>query len=202
MKEQAAYRAAELLLGCEVAALGTLHEGAPAVSMVPYAIVLDPLAFVILVSDLSAHTRDMRADARVGWMIMEQPVGKPVEQAVEQPGEQFGQQTDEPRDQRGKPPHTYARISMQGRAKAIAPDSPSYELARAAYSRRFPDMTNLFELGDFALFTIEPSSVRLVAGFAQAHSLAPETLAKALMVATDMATDVATAQGHGIKPSV
>jgi heme oxygenase (biliverdin-IX-beta and delta-forming) len=200
MKEQAAHRAAELLLECEVAALGTLHEGAPAVSMVPYAIVLDPLAFVILVSGLSAHTRDMRADPRVGWMIMEQPVGKPVEQAVEQPGEQFGEQAEVPRDRGGKPPHTYARISMQGRATAIAPDSLTYASARAAYSRRFPDMTNLFELGDFALFAIEPFSVRLVAGFAQAHSLTPETLAKAMVVATDVATDVATAQGRAITP--
>ena len=50
MKEPSAARAAELLRRCKVAALGTVHHGAPTVSMVPYAIIEDPLAFVVLVS--------------------------------------------------------------------------------------------------------------------------------------------------------
>lgn len=170
MKDQAASLAAQWLLDCKVAALGTLHDGAPAVSMVPYAIVMEPLAFVVLVSGLSAHTRDMRADPRVGWMVM-------AEQRRE-----IAQEEHEPEE---APPHMRGRVSMQARAVPIAQGSAVYLSARAAYSRRFADMTGLFELGDFSLFAIEPVSVRVVAGFARAHSVMPETLAKALATAAD-----------------
>jgi len=44
------------------AALGTLHAGAPVVSMVPYAVLPDGSAFVIHVSRLAAHTKDMLVD--------------------------------------------------------------------------------------------------------------------------------------------
>jgi putative heme iron utilization protein len=44
-------------------------------------------------------------------------------------------------------------------------------------------MTGLFGLGDFRLFAIEPESVRVVLGFAQATSLTPATLAAALAAA-------------------
>ena len=71
MNEPSASRAAELLRVCKVAALGTLHHGAPSVSMVPYAIIEDPFAFVVLVSALSAHTNEMLGDPNVALMIME-----------------------------------------------------------------------------------------------------------------------------------
>jgi hypothetical protein len=41
-------------------------------------------------------------------------------------------------------------------------------------------MTMLFDLGDFALFALEPVAVRAVLGFARAHSLTPDTLARAV----------------------
>lgn len=153
MKEHSAARAAELVRRCRVAALGTLRDGVPGVSMVPYAITEDPFAFIVLVSTLAAHTRDMLVDGTVGLMIMEPETG-------------------------AQPPHTLARVSMQGRAEPIAQDSPRYVAARAAYSARFPDMVGLFELGDFTLFAIAPTAVRVVTGFAQAASIAPESLAK------------------------
>ena len=43
-------------------------------------------------------------------------------------------------------------------------------------------MTQLFALGDFALFAIEPETVRVVAGFAQAATITPARLADALAV--------------------
>ena len=46
---------------------------------------------------------------------------------------------------------------------------------------RFPDMAMLFGLGDFTLFAIEPTAVRAVTGFAQAHSLTPAALGRALV---------------------
>jgi len=153
--EHSTARAAELARRCRVAALGTLRDGAPSVSMVPYAIIEDPLAFIVLVSTLSAHTKEMLADGNVGLLIMEP-------------------ETDT------RPAHTLARFSMQGKAHCIAQDNPRFAAARAAYNARFPDMVGLFELNDFTLFAIVPSEVRVIAGFAQAASITPESLAKSI----------------------
>jgi putative heme iron utilization protein len=155
VKDQTAGRAAELARRCRVAALGTLRGGAPSVSMVPYAISEDPLAFVVLVSALAAHTREMLEHGSVGLMIMEPESG-------------------------AQPPHALARVSMQAKARPIVPDDPRYGAARAAYSARFPDMAGLFALRDFTLFAIVPAEVRVVMGFAQAASITPESLAHSL----------------------
>lgn len=155
MKNEAAARAAALLRRCTVASLGTLHDGAPSVTMAPYALATERLAFLLLVSALAAHTRDMLADPRVGLMVLEPEGG-------------------------ATPSHALARVSMQGRARPLERDAAACELARAAYAARFPAMTGLFELGDFRLVAIEPTAVRVVLGFAQATSLEPATLAAAL----------------------
>jgi putative heme iron utilization protein len=155
VKEPSASLAAELVRRCKVAALGTLLHGAPSVSMVPYAIIEDPFAFVVLVSSLSAHTNEMLGDPNVALMIIEP-------------------QTDT------KPPHALARVSMQGRAEPISQHNPRFGAARAAYSARFPDMVGLFELGDFTLFAIAPSAVRVIAGFAQAASITPASIARSV----------------------
>jgi heme oxygenase (biliverdin-IX-beta and delta-forming) len=155
VKEPSARLAAELVRRCKVAALGTLHDGAPGVSMVPYSIIEDPFAFVVLVSALSAHTKEMLGDPNVALMIMEP-------------------ETD------SKPPHTLARACMQGRAEPLSQNHSRFGAARAAYSARFPDMVGLFELGDFMLFAIAPATVRVIAGFAQAASITPASIARSV----------------------
>src|SRR5262249_9222909 len=64
---------AKLVQGRTVAALATLHAGGPFVSIVPYAL-LPGGAFVIHVSRLAAHTKDMLDDPRVSLLIA-QPEG-------------------------------------------------------------------------------------------------------------------------------
>ena len=155
MKEQSAGRAAELVRRCKVAALGTLGQGGASVSMVPYAIMNDPLAFVVLVSALAAHTTEMLRDPNVALMIMEP-------------------ETD------AKRAHALARVSIQGKAQPIPQHHPWFGAARAAYARRFPDMVGLFELGDFTLFAIAPAAVRVVLGFAQAASITPASMARSM----------------------
>jgi putative heme iron utilization protein len=56
-----------------VAALGTLHEGEPFVSMVPFALLPDGLGFVIHVSALAGHTKDMLAHPQVSLLVMAPP---------------------------------------------------------------------------------------------------------------------------------
>lgn len=139
----------------EVGSLGTLHEGVPFVSMVPFALLPDGVGFVIHVSALAGHTKDMLADGRVSLMVM-------AEKAPDVPAQAL------------------ARVTVQGDALPIAGDSPVHALAKESYLARFPRSAQTFELGDFALFAIRPKSLRYVGGFAQAKTVTPEGFAKAM----------------------
>jgi len=145
----------ELLHGQRIASLGTLRAGEPYVSMVPFALLPDGSGFVIHVSQLSSHTDDMLESPRVSLLVV----------APETPG---------------KPPQAVARIAAQGRAEACPASATGYAAARDAYLSRFPQAADIFELPDFSLFTIRPSSIRYIGGFAQAMTLTPETFATAL----------------------
>ena len=145
----------QLLRERSVAALGTLHAGAPYVSMVPYAIAHDASGLLIHVSGLAAHTRDMRADPRVSLLVVQEAGGESSALAL-------------------------ARASIQGTALEVASDSPDLPRFRVAYLERFPDAAQLFGFADFSLFKIQPDSVRFVAGFAQAHTFSGESFARLL----------------------
>jgi heme iron utilization protein len=144
----------ELLRERSVAALGTLHEGRPYVSMVPFALAHDGKALVVHVSSLAAHSGNMRRDGHVSALVMES----------ERPD---------------KMPQALARITIQGSAREVDAGDADHDTARAAYLGRFPDAAGLFDLPDFALFVIDVTSARLVGGFAQAMTLSPENLAAA-----------------------
>jgi putative heme iron utilization protein len=77
-------------------------------------------------------------------------------------------------------PQALPRVTVQGEAQELTDDAPLYAAARAAYLARFPDSEPMFGFGDFSLFVIRPASLRLVGGFAQAKTLAPEDLVAAL----------------------
>ncbi len=154
-KSEAARRAAQLIRTQRILSLGTLHEGAPSVTMAPFALAADPFALIVLVSGLASHTKDMLAEPRVGILVAE-----PEREAA--------------------PVHALARVAMQATAHLVPESEPGYDAMRAAYVARFPDMEMLFTLGDFGLFALEPTAVRVVAGFAQAASITPEALALAV----------------------
>jgi heme iron utilization protein len=155
MKEQAAAAAAALFRRVRVASIATVDQGAPQVSLAPYAVLHEPLAFLVLVSGLAAHTKHMQADPRVGLLVAEPERDDASVRAL-------------------------ARVILQGEATPLRPDAPAYGPARSAYASRFAAMSGLFELGDFVLFAIRPTSVRVVTGFAQAASVSPESLAAAV----------------------
>ncbi len=155
MSPEHAAKLRALVHGRTAAALGTLHGGAPFVSMAPYALLPDGSAFVVHVSGLAAHTKDMRADPRVSMLVMQAE----------------GEGTDT---------QALARVSVQGEAAECPRGSPAEAAARAAYLARFPEAEPLTAFGDFAFFTIRPVQARFVAGFAQAMSATGGTLAKVL----------------------
>src|SRR4029077_9493070 len=146
----------QLIHGRMIAALGTLHQGGPFVSMVPYAVARDG-SFILHVSRLAAHTRDMLDNPEVSLLITES-------------------------EGSGKMPQALARVTVQGRAE-LDRDSEKNTDAREVYLSRFPDAAPLFEFSDFNIFIIKPISARVIAGFGQAVTITGEDFAAALCAA-------------------
>ena len=142
---------AQILRESRVAALGTIRNGAPTVSMVAYAVANDFSAFYIHISHLAQHTQDMEKDKHVSLMMFE------------------------PDDAR-EDPQTLARVSIRGNAALIPMGEPGYMLAKNLYLARFPKAESLFEFGDFDLWRIDLKGGRYVAGFAKAFNLTAEAL--------------------------
>ena len=154
----------QLLRSRRVAALATLqaHNGAPSVSMVPFAV--DPVGagapcIVLHISALAAHTANLQADARAALLVT----------APEVPG---------------APVHDLPRITLDALASTPAPDSPAGRSARAAYVQRFPEAAFMTELGDFRFVTLVPTGARQIAGFGSARSVGPQELAQVLAIGT------------------
>lgn len=144
----------QLIQNRKTAALGTLHQGVPFVSMVPYAVGRDG-CFILHVSRLAAHTRDMLDNPDVSLLITESEAS-------------------------GKMPQALARVTVQGRAQMLDRDSEKNTEVREVYVSRFPDAAPLFEFSDFNIFIIESVSARVVAGFGQAVTVTGEELATAI----------------------
>lgn len=134
-----------------VASLATLHGGEPAVSMVPFVLRDDSAVLLIHVSALATHTRDMQSHPRVSLMVMAEPTPE-------------------------LPPQALPRVTLQAEVRLLPREGSDYEPAKAAYLARFPDSAVTFELADFSLVELAPTSARLVAGFGRAHALVGDKL--------------------------
>ena len=133
------------------AALGTLHDGAPSVSMVLYAPAPELSAFYLHLSRLSQHTLDIRADERVSLMITADEADYPNVQQM-------------------------PRISIAGRALKVQTGDPDAARAQQLYLERFPSAQAMFTFTDFSLYRVSPVSARAVMGFAAAFTLRMEEL--------------------------
>jgi putative heme iron utilization protein len=145
---------ARLIRSQRSAALGSLRNGAPFVSMVLYVAEPDFSAFILHISRLAHHTQDILKDPRVSLMIAEPDLG-------------------------AQDPQTLARVSILGQAAVIGPDDPNLENARSLYLQKYPQAALNFGLGDFALFRIRPEKGRYVAGFGQIYNLKPDDFERA-----------------------
>lgn len=145
-----------LLQTNRVAALGTLdNDDAPFVSMVPYAIEPAGGTLVIHVSGLAPHTRNLQASSQVSMLVMQPEVA-------------------------GEPVHALPRVTLECAAAALEPNSPEWQLARAAYVKRFPEAEYMTQLGDFMFFSLQARGARQVAGFGAARSVGAEDIRQAL----------------------
>ena len=143
----------DLVRGRGLAALGTIIDGDPLVSMVLYAAADDLSALFIHVSRLARHTAGLPADSRVGLLIAEA-------------------------DRPGRNPLSMARVSIQGRAEPLDTGSAEFESARACYVAAHPSAAFNFTLGDFLLVRIRPRAARFVAGFGRIVDLDAESWAR------------------------
>lgn len=146
----------ELMTRQRIAALGTIWDGIPYVTLVPYALFSAAGGLLIHVSRLAAHTQNMLGAPDVSLLVSE---------------------PDGPE----KMPHALPRVTLAGQARPLDPDDPRYASARQTYEHRFPEAAGLFELGDFQLFAIEVTAARIVAGFAQAATVSGQEWAAAVL---------------------
>lgn len=145
---------ATLIRSNRLAALGTLRDGSPFVSMVVYAASDNLTSFYLHLSRLAVHTRDLIADPRLSLLIHESDRGE-------------------------SDPQTLARLTLQGEAVTVSKTDSDYEAIKSLYLKKFPDAEMRFSLGDFDLYRIEPKSARYVGGFAQAFNLTVENFREA-----------------------
>ena len=149
-----------LLNSQRVAALATVNDDAsPFVSMVPFAI--EPLlAYLVLhVSGLAAHTGNLQARSAVSVLVMRPEV-------------------------LGEPVHALARVTLEGQAKVLEPESLAWRACRTAYLERFPEAGFMTELADFRFVAIEVKGARQVAGFGAARSMDAGEIKQALAPAS------------------
>jgi putative heme iron utilization protein len=123
--------------------------------MVAYACEPDFAGFLLHLSRLSAHTRNLLASPSASIAI------------------------SEPDTAQVHNPQTLARVSIQCEARPLREDSPGYAEAKALYEKRFPDSSPLFGFDDFLLFRLVPREARFVAGFARAYTVGAGELKEA-----------------------
>ena len=133
---QAAARA--LLRRALTASLATLAAEGPFASLVTVA--TDPAgAPLLLLSDLSAHTRHLRADPRLSLLLVETGKGDPL---------------------------AHPRLTLGGTATRLARADDA--AARARFLRRHPKAALYADFGDFAFWRLEPIRIHYNGGFARA----------------------------------
>ena len=154
METQQLAALAALLRSQRQAALGTLRDGAPFVSMVLYAEAPDLSGFWLHLSSLAVHTRALRQASGASLMIFEPDTGS-------------------------RDPQQLARVSLQGEASVVGKGTPDYEVAKTIYLAKYPGAVQYFNLGDFDLYCLQPQTARYVAGFAQAYNLTTADLLQA-----------------------
>lgn len=134
-----------LLRAGRFGALATLdpEDGAPFATRVATATDMDG-APLILVSGLSAHTRDLQAEPRCSLLVGEPGKGDPL---------------------------AHPRLSLKAVARRLERGSAEQERAERRYLARHPKAKLYIGFPDFALYRLEPDIALLNGGFARAYRL-------------------------------
>lgn len=135
-------------------------DGHPYTAMVAFAPEPDYAAFLVHLSDMSAHKQHIRADSRVSLLVF---------------------QPDNARTEILQ----HHRLSLRCSASIVEKDMTDYAQARRTYLERFPLHRMMFDLGDFDLVRLTPRLGLLNAGFGRAFAVTPADLNTAAHTATD-----------------
>lgn len=133
------------------AALATVRSGVPYASMVAYVPEPDFSGFLLHLSRLAPHTRNLLDHPQASLVITEPDTG-------------------------AGDPQTLQRVSLQVKAEPVPRAAPGYAQARDYYLMRLPDAEQRFGFEDFVLFRLVPELVHYVAGFGRAYTLGVERL--------------------------
>lgn len=138
--------ARRLIRTARFGAIGVLQEdGSPLVTRV--LVGTDSIGNpIILISELSEHTKAIAKDNRVSLLLGEPKKGDPV---------------------------AHPRISLKGRTTIISKESGQYALLRARFTAKHPKSELYIGFADFHIFKIEVSTANLNGGFGKAFQLAP-----------------------------
>jgi putative heme iron utilization protein len=139
----------------EAASFGALgvrdpENGAPMVTRIAVATAPDGVPLT-LISELSQHTRALRADPVCSLLVGEPgPKGDPL---------------------------THPRLTVQARATFIDRSGSAHRPLRDHYLAQQPKAKLYIDFGDFMLVRLEPTGAFLNGGFGKAFVLTPEDLA-------------------------
>jgi nitroimidazol reductase NimA-like FMN-containing flavoprotein (pyridoxamine 5'-phosphate oxidase superfamily) len=139
-----------LLTEVRVLSLGVLVEGEPYVGLLPFVVGHDFQSVLVHASDLAKHSRGLQEGSPFSFLIhgTDEPDGDPLQ---------------------------VARVTISGTVHQVARTEEEYPRLRDAYIDRFPTSERTFMLGDFYLYKLQFERGRLVAGFARAVNLRPES---------------------------
>jgi putative heme iron utilization protein len=165
--EQAGFEARKLLRGSAAATLATATEGQPFASLVTPAFLPD-LTALLLLSDLSEHTRHLKTEPRCALMVQGEP--------------------------ESRNPQTAPRVTLTGLAEVV----PEAGLAalKPRWLARHPYAALYADFGDFHLWRITPVAALLVGGFARATRLRQAELRPDAAAVADLASAEAGILGH------
>ena len=139
-------------------ALATQGDDGPEASWAAYVAEAEFAGFLLHLSRLAAHTRNLLRDPRVCLAISE-------------------------REREDSDPQLLARVMIQGRAAIIPRETADYAAAARCYQERLPDSQPLFGFADFILFRLKPERIRFVGGFARAYTVDAKGLREAALAA-------------------
>ncbi|MGY6634993.1 MAG: HugZ family pyridoxamine 5'-phosphate oxidase [Alkalilacustris sp.] len=143
--------ARELIRGARFGALAVLHPdtGRPHVTRVAITAARDGAPFT-LVSDLSLHTRALRADPRACVLLGEPgPKGDPL---------------------------THPRLSLDVLARFVSRTDTEHVELRAEWLERHPKAKLYIDFADFAFVWLVPQGAALNGGFGRAYAMTAEDL--------------------------
>lgn len=149
--DEAAFKLARCLVrAARTVSLGVLEPetGFPAVSRALVATDFDCVP-IILVSQLSSHTKSLLSDPRCSLLAGEPGKGDPL---------------------------AHPRITVMCRAEAVSRDSDHHHLLRTRFLHRHPKAALYIDFPDFLFFRLVPQKASLNGGFGRAYAIEGKSL--------------------------